>query len=121
METTVKQRLIEFLTYKKIGQKKFAETCGLSSGYVNAIRKSIQPDKINRIAMQFPDLNTGWLLTGNGEMLNVDTEKVAHNNDATCLQCAIKDAEIARLKDKIIELQERLLNGVEPKKARNAG
>lgn len=120
METTVKERLIQFLAYKKIGQKKFAEMCGLSAGYVNAIRKSIQPDKISRIAMQFPELNTGWLLTGNGEMLN-QTEEKAHNGDAACLQCAVKDAEIARLKDKIIELQERLLNGAEPKKVQNAG
>ena len=119
METTVKERLISFLSYKKLGQKKFAEMCGLSSGYVNAIRKSIQPDKISRIAMQFPELNTGWLLTGNGEMLNED--KKAHDNDAPCFQCAIKDAEIARLKDKIIELQERLLDGDHSKKVQNAG
>lgn len=79
METTVKERLIQFLSYKKIGQKKFAETCGLSAGYVNAIRKSIQPDKISKIAMQFPELNTGWLLTGNGEMLNPSEIKPVSN------------------------------------------
>ena len=79
METTVKERLIQFLSYKKIGQKKFAETCGLSAGYVNAIRKSIQPDKISKIAMQFPELNTGWLLTGNGEMLNSSEIKPVSN------------------------------------------
>jgi hypothetical protein len=79
METTVKERLIQFLSYKKIGQKKFAETCGLSAGYVNAIRKSIQPDKISKIAMQFPELNTGWLLTGNGEMLNTSEIKPVSN------------------------------------------
>lgn len=66
---TVKQRLIEFLKYKKIGQKKFAELIGVSSGYVNAIRVSIQPDTIHKISMQFPELNAGWLLTGEGEML----------------------------------------------------
>lgn len=43
--------------------------CGLSVWYVRAIRKSIQPDKISSIALAFPELNTGWLLTGEGEML----------------------------------------------------
>ena len=73
----VKERLIEFLSYEGIGQKRFAESIGMSSGYVNAIRKSIQPDTIHKIAMQYPDLNTGWLLTGEGEMLRdgVSAEK----------------------------------------------
>lgn len=33
------------------------------------IRVSIQPDKIYSIAKCYPELNTGWLLTGDGEML----------------------------------------------------
>lgn len=66
---SVKERLIEFLSHEGIGQKRFAESIGMSSGYVNAIRKSIQPDTVHKIAMQYPSLNTGWLLTGEGEML----------------------------------------------------
>ena len=69
MEQTVKQRLIEFLAFKGLSQKRFAEVVGVSSGYVNSIRQSIQPKTLHRIAMCFPDLNTGWLLTGNGDML----------------------------------------------------
>ena len=66
---TVKERLISFLQYEKIGQKKFADTVGLSAGYVNAIRNSIQPATLDRISMHFPELNIGWLLTGEGSML----------------------------------------------------
>lgn len=66
---SVKERLMEFLSYEGIGQKRFAESIGMSSGYVNAIRKSIQPGTIHKIAMQYPNLNTGWLLTGEGKML----------------------------------------------------
>lgn len=74
---SVKERLIEFLSHEGIGQKRFAESIGMSSGYVNAIRKSIQPDTIHKIAMQYPSLNTGWLLTGEGEMLRDNsTEEV---------------------------------------------
>ena len=66
---SVKERLIEYLKYKKISARKFELACNLSVGYIRAIRKSIQPDKISTIATNYPDLNTGWLLTGEGEML----------------------------------------------------
>lgn len=65
----VKERLIEYLKYKGIGQNKFAESIGVSSGYVNNIRKSIQPDKLVVISKVYPDLNTTWLLTGDGNMI----------------------------------------------------
>lgn len=74
---SVKERLIEFLSHEGIGQKRFAESIGMSAGYVNAIRKSIQPDTIHKIAMQYPSLNTGWLLTGEGEMLK--DESISQN------------------------------------------
>lgn len=64
----VKERLIDYLKFKGIGQNKFAKSIGVSSGYVNNIRKSIQPDKILSISKKYPDLNTEWLLTGEGEM-----------------------------------------------------
>lgn len=73
MEQTVKERLIIFLKYKKIGQVKFADTIGVSRGFVANIRKSIQPDKIKRISECFPELNTGWILTGEGSMLKEET------------------------------------------------
>ena len=79
---SVKERLIEFLSHEGIGQKRFAESIGMSSGYVNAIRKSIQPDTIHKIAMQYPSLNTGWLLTGEGEMLRGNsTEEVKEDGE----------------------------------------
>ena len=69
-ETTVKQRLILFIKYKNLSQKKFERLCGLSNGYVNNIRQSIMPDKLQIIARQFPELNKSWLLTGDGEMIH---------------------------------------------------
>lgn len=66
---SVKERLISFLKAEKISQKKFADTVGLSAGYVNAIINSIQPDTLNRISICYPNLNIAWLITGEGEML----------------------------------------------------
>ena len=70
---SVKERLKAFIEYKKISIRSFENRCGLSYGYVNNMRVSIQPAKLKSISLQFPDLNKSWLLTGEWEML-VPTE-----------------------------------------------
>ena len=77
MNESVKDRLKEFLSYKGIGQKKFAESCGLSSGFVNNIVNSIQPKTMERITMRYTELNPAWLLTGEGEMLKENNDKIS--------------------------------------------
>lgn len=69
MEQTVKERLVRFIKYKKLSQKRFEETVGLSNGYVNNIRQSITQNKLQQISLCFPELNKAWLLTGEGDML----------------------------------------------------
>lgn len=66
---TVKERLIKFAKTKEKSVRAFEIKTGLTIGYINAIRVSIQPDKIERIASCYSDLNADWLLTGEGEML----------------------------------------------------
>lgn len=83
METTVKERLIEYLKYKNVGQVKFAENVGLSRGFVNNIVNSIQPKTLHKIAMYYPDLNTSWLLTGEGEMLKDSQRNAAVSKKPT--------------------------------------
>ena len=60
----VKDRLVAFLKYKKMGQAKFEKAIGTSNGYVNSIRSSMQPDKLKRIAELYPELNISWLIIG---------------------------------------------------------
>lgn len=59
---------------KNISQADFAIGIGASTGYVNAIVKTIGSDKLAIIREKFPDLNIGWLLTGEGEMLKEATD-----------------------------------------------
>ena len=71
MSNTV-SRIKEFIDFKGLSVRKFEETVGFSNGafatqYKN--NKSIGSDKIENILCSFPELNTEWLLTGNGEML----------------------------------------------------
>mgnify|MGYP001224012532 CR=1 FL=1 len=76
---SVKERLTEYLRTKKISKSAFGRDVGVSSAYITSIRKSIQPDKLQRIALKYPDLNTVWLLTGEGEMLKTDTMKATNS------------------------------------------
>jgi len=69
METTAKQRLIEYLKKKGIGQNKFESLAGLSIGYISKLRIEPSPTKLRSILNAAPDLNREWLLTGEGEML----------------------------------------------------
>lgn len=71
---TVKERLIEYIKFKGISIRSFCRTSGLSESYVTSIRSSIQPDKLNMIAQHFPDLNTGWVLTGEGDMIKSSSQ-----------------------------------------------
>lgn len=69
MESSVKQRLIDYLKFKHISKIEFGRAIGVSSAYVTSIRNSISPNKIQSIALKFPDLDIQWLLTGDGEMI----------------------------------------------------
>jgi hypothetical protein len=69
MEQTVKQRVVEFIEYKKISVRSFERLCGLSNGYVKGIKHTIFPDKMKGITLQYPELNPVWLLTGEGQMI----------------------------------------------------
>lgn len=65
----VKERLIEYLRYKKITQSEFSKSLGVSSTYVGAMRKGIPASRLKKISELYPDLNRDWLLYGEGEML----------------------------------------------------
>lgn len=73
---SVKERLISYLAYKKMAQAKFEKSIGASNGFVNNIRQSIQPDRLQKIAQTYPDLNIAWLMVGGlgGKMLKEEDE-----------------------------------------------
>lgn len=78
---TVKERLIAFIKEKGLSQSRFEKSVGLSNGFVNNISKGIGADKLQKILCVYPDLNSIWLLTGEGEMLKKDSEKPSHLGD----------------------------------------
>ncbi|MGV8136526.1 MAG: hypothetical protein AB2L20_15060 [Mangrovibacterium sp.] len=69
----MKERLIKFLAYLGVGQKKFEQHCGLSNGFVDKVGDNITLKSLNKIEKTYPELNINWLKTGEGEMLKEDT------------------------------------------------
>ncbi len=77
----VKSRLLEFVAYTQMSKRKFQEKIGVSNSYIQNISESIGADVMNRISIQYPELNITWLLTGEGEML----KKTVESNIASSL------------------------------------
>ena len=70
-----KDRLLEFLKYKKLGQQKFEISIGMSNGRANKVGDNIRETTLNKIKEVYPELNIAWLKAGIGSMLiNGDNE-----------------------------------------------
>ncbi len=82
MDTTIKDRTIEFVKYKGINMKTFEQKCGLSTGYVTSMRKGYGSDKLNNVLTAFPDLNREWLLYGEGQMLKDTVSQTSHGDNS---------------------------------------
>lgn len=48
----------------------FERRIGVYNGFVNQVTDRTGMDKFGKIFSEFPNLNSNWLLTGEGEMLN---------------------------------------------------
>ncbi len=66
---SVKERLIAYLSKKRITKSSFAREVGVSNAFISSIRKSISPEVLQKIKEAFPDLNIEWLMTGEGNMI----------------------------------------------------
>ncbi len=96
----VKQRLLDYLRYKNISQREFTDSLGVSNAYIGAMRRSISDDKIRLIRSQFPDLNTDWLLYGDGNMLRSEAAfKSLSRRDDQLIPLLPVDAFAGRLQD----------------------
>lgn len=65
-----KERLLQFLRYKNLGQQKFEISIGMSNGWANKVGDSIRENTLQKIKEVYPELNIAWLKSGVGEMLN---------------------------------------------------
>lgn len=126
---TVKERLIAFIEFKGLSKNKFEMMCGLSKRYVSNISKSIQPEICKKISLVFPDLNTGWLMTGDGEMLKAAEPTAQESNGVYVPQEFVRMfnnmTEMAKIQEgniaKLTAMVDRLTGGEGSVKKDHAG
>lgn len=83
MKNTVKERLTEYLKFKGVTKSAFGREVEVSAAYVNSITRTISPDILKRIRLKYPDLNTDWLLLGEGEMLKTQSTNSVVTGDVS--------------------------------------
>ena len=71
MSTTVKMRLLEYITATNISQSKFEKQVGISNGYINNLKDSPTTKILQKILNAYPELNREWLISGYGDMINI--------------------------------------------------
>jgi uncharacterized small protein (DUF1192 family) len=84
-------------------QVAFAQAIGLSAGFINKIisgKKGLSGNVINRISQKFPEVNIGWLVSGEGEMLT--------DNDPEKKPAAGVDVSFDALRSLVKEYERRL-------------
>ena len=81
MEQTVKERLVNYLKYKKIGYNKFEAQAGISAGYIANLKSSPGANILVKILNAAKDLNETWLLTGEGDMIIPSDDYIQGENN----------------------------------------
>ena len=69
MRENIKERLQAYLKEKRINNSEFGRMIGVSNAYISSMRKAPSPEVISQLSTKFPDLNIGWLITGEGSMI----------------------------------------------------
>ena len=119
----MKERILQFIEYKRLSKNKFYKETGLSNGILDK-QGGISSDSLEKIYCVYPEINLDWPLTGKGEMLKKEgLVQQAHNNISSTINQhqtihAPEDYETLKqenkrltqensgLKDKIIQLME---------------
>jgi len=118
MEVSVKERLKLFLKKEGIKDVDFCRIIGVSTGFISGMRVSIQPDKLKSIAINFPRLDIGWLLTGEGSMLKSEIKGTASPNTMDTAYIYNMYEDYKKLQAEIIAEKERRIKELETKLAK---
>jgi hypothetical protein len=119
-------RLNRYLESKKITAYAFEKACGVANGYFGKQSKgkgSVGSDILEKISMQYPDLNLIWLITGKGKMIVFPgKDKDSHEESGVELKeeesvYAARNKLITLLKEQL-QLLENTFSGSPPKKSK---
>lgn len=71
IEMNIKDRLRQYLDLKGITDYRFQKAIGVTNGYLTK-GDTIRSDYLEKILIQYKDLNLIWLLTGEGDMISTE-------------------------------------------------
>lgn len=71
-----KERFIQYLKFKGVGQTAFEAKAGLSRGVLSQ-KSGLTASSLEKIIISCGDLNSEWLITGKGEMLKTSKDSLA--------------------------------------------
>jgi hypothetical protein len=77
---TVKARLLQFVGYKEISNRKFADKIAASPNILST-KSALGSDILVQIGIKYTELNMDWVINGRGEMLYREPNKTAKNDD----------------------------------------
>ncbi len=111
MNMTTKEKLIDYIKYKKISKKRFYDITGFANGFLDS-GKYIGTDKLKIVIEKFTDLNFEWLILDRGEMIL---------NSSNIIPSIEKDKQLLidgfekhiKTLNELVEEKERLINDKE--------
>lgn len=74
----MRERLKAFIASQGMSVRAFEQSCGRPNGFVNNLKGNMSVKTLGEISARYPQLDTHWLLTGEGDMLRTapDTERL---------------------------------------------
>ncbi|MCQ2351296.1 MAG: hypothetical protein MJ003_04905 [Paludibacteraceae bacterium] len=106
---TIKERILLFAESQHIKKECLYQQIGVAASNFKGIglKSEIGGSLIVKFLTQFPNVNSDWLLTGNGEMLKTcDVQnRILPESCSDCLLLKSKDETIAALQNHIKSLQ----------------
>lgn len=78
MESTIKDRILQFVKFKKLSARQFSLSIEQDRSYLSTMSQDIRAGVVVKILVTYPEINMEWLLLGNGEMLNQDHHEVIY-------------------------------------------
>ena len=75
--TNIKERVVQFAGIQKISKEKFFDKIGMTSANFRgkAQNSHLNSSTIENIITTYPEINLHWLITGEGEMTNINESK----------------------------------------------
>ncbi|MGB5818851.1 MAG: hypothetical protein WBG90_05150 [Saonia sp.] len=102
----INTKIIQFVDYLGVSQRKFTSKCGLSEGSLRG-GKSVSVESLQKIKRTYPEFNVDWALFDKGEMIlgrdQLNEEGADYGN-----VISIDDIVDIKIEEKLSDIKEAL-------------